>query len=83
VAARAGAATKTPTNPATVELDQADRDCCIEAAAKVPLSIRSIYLQGIDNAEIIDAVHGRKQPMVSGQRVVPGLSTSPPTLLAA
>ena len=29
------------------------------------LGITSIYLQGIDNAEIIDTVHGRRQPMIS------------------
>jgi site-specific recombinase XerD len=28
------------------------------------LGITSIYLQGIDNAEIIDTVHGRQPPMV-------------------
>jgi site-specific recombinase XerD len=28
------------------------------------LGITSIYLQGIDNAEIIDAVHGRRAPMI-------------------
>jgi site-specific recombinase XerD len=28
------------------------------------LGITSIYLQGIDNAEIIDAVHGRQAPTV-------------------
>ena len=28
------------------------------------LGITSVYLQGIDNAEIIDAVHGRRAPMV-------------------
>jgi len=28
------------------------------------LGITSIYLQGIDNAEIIDAVHARHAPMV-------------------
>ena len=28
------------------------------------LGITSIYLQGIDNAEIIDTVHDRRQPMV-------------------
>jgi site-specific recombinase XerD len=28
------------------------------------LAITSIYLQGIDNAEIIDTVHGRSAPMV-------------------
>jgi site-specific recombinase XerD len=29
------------------------------------LGITSIYLQGIDNAEIIEAVHGRRAPMVA------------------
>ena len=28
------------------------------------LGITSIYLQGIDNAEIIDAVHTRRAPMI-------------------
>ncbi len=28
------------------------------------LGITSIYLQGIDNAEIIDAVHARRAPMI-------------------
>jgi integrase len=28
------------------------------------LGITSIYLQGIDNAEIIDTVHSRRAPMV-------------------
>jgi len=28
------------------------------------LAITSIYLQGLDNAEIIDTVHGRSAPMV-------------------
>jgi integrase/recombinase XerD len=28
------------------------------------LGITSIYLQGIDNAEIIDTVHARRQPMI-------------------
>ncbi len=28
------------------------------------LGVTSIYLQGIDNAEIINAVHGRKPPMM-------------------
>src|SRR3954471_7660093 len=28
------------------------------------LGITSIYLQGIDNAEIIEAVHGRRAPMI-------------------
>jgi len=28
------------------------------------LGITSVYLQGIDNAEIIDAVHARRAPMV-------------------
>jgi len=29
------------------------------------LAITSIYLQGIDSAEIIDTVHARRPPMVS------------------
>jgi len=29
------------------------------------LGITSIYLQGIDNTEIIDTVHARRAPMVS------------------
>jgi integrase len=29
------------------------------------LAITSVYLQGIDSAEIIDAVHGRPSPMIS------------------
>ncbi len=29
------------------------------------LGITSIYLQGIDNAEIIDTVHGRSAPTIS------------------
>jgi integrase len=28
------------------------------------LDITSVYLQGIDNAEIIDTVHSRRAPMV-------------------
>jgi hypothetical protein len=28
------------------------------------LGITSVYLQGIDNAEIIDAVHARRAPMI-------------------
>jgi integrase/recombinase XerD len=28
------------------------------------LGITSIYLQGIDNAEIIETVHARRQPMI-------------------
>ena len=28
------------------------------------LGITSVYLQGIDNAEIIETVHGRRQPMI-------------------
>ena len=30
----------------------------------INLGITSIYLQGIDNAEIIDTVHARRQPMI-------------------
>ena len=29
------------------------------------LGITSIYLQGIDSTEVIDAVHGRRPPMLS------------------
>jgi hypothetical protein len=29
------------------------------------LDVRSAYLQGIDNAEIIDTVHARRAPMIS------------------
>jgi integrase/recombinase XerD len=35
------------------------------------LGITSIYLQGIDNAEIIEIVHARRAPMIPA-------STSPP-----
>jgi site-specific recombinase XerD len=35
------------------------------------LGITSIYLQGIDNAEIIETVHARRAPMIP-------VSTSPP-----
>jgi integrase/recombinase XerD len=28
------------------------------------LGVTSVYLQGIDNAEIIDAVHARRAPMI-------------------
>jgi hypothetical protein len=28
------------------------------------LGVTSVYLQGIDNAEIIDAVHARRPPMI-------------------
>jgi integrase len=37
------------------------------------LGITSIYLQGIDNAEIIETVHARRAPMIP-------VSTSPPLL---
>jgi integrase len=29
------------------------------------LGITSVYLQGIDNAEIIDTVHARRAPMIA------------------
>jgi integrase/recombinase XerD len=32
------------------------------------LGITSLYLQGIDNTEIIDTVHARRAPMVPVQR---------------
>lgn len=28
------------------------------------LGVTSVYLQGIDNAEIIDTIHGRRAPMM-------------------
>jgi hypothetical protein len=37
------------------------------------LGVTSIYLQGIDNAEIIDAVHARRPPMIPATA---GLSAS-------
>ena len=38
------------------------------------LGITSIYLQGIDNAEIIDTVHARRAPMVPVQKLAARLS---------
>jgi integrase/recombinase XerD len=38
------------------------------------LGITSIYLQGIDSAEIIDTVHSRPAPVISATA---GLSTRP------
>ena len=38
------------------------------------LGITSVYLQGIDNAEIIDTVHARRAPMISASN---GLRTMP------
>jgi site-specific recombinase XerD len=35
------------------------------------LGITSVYLQGIDNAEIIEAVHARRQPMIPVSTSVP------------
>jgi integrase/recombinase XerD len=34
------------------------------------LGITSVYLQGIDSAEIIDTVHGRRAPMLPGNTSV-------------
>jgi len=36
------------------------------------LGITSIYLQGIDNAEIIDTVHDRRAPMIQVNTMLPG-----------
>ena len=36
------------------------------------LGVTSIYLQGIDNTEIIDAVHGRTAPMMPAQSQLSG-----------
>jgi hypothetical protein len=41
------------------------------------LGITSIYLQGIDNAEIIDAVHARRAPLIPSQRIAPPLTPIP------
>lgn len=38
------------------------------------LGVTSIYLQGIDNAEIIDAVHARRPPVIPA---TVGLRTAP------
>jgi site-specific recombinase XerD len=35
------------------------------------LGITSVYLQGIDNAEIIETVHARRQPMIPASTSVP------------
>jgi hypothetical protein len=35
-----------------------------KAAGVVRSAITSVYLQGIDNAEVIEAVHARRAPMV-------------------
>jgi hypothetical protein len=46
------------------------RDCRRSPALRAPsapatrIGITSIYLQGIDNAEIIEALHARRAPMV-------------------
>jgi hypothetical protein len=52
--------------------------------------VTSIYLQGIDNAEIIDAVHARRPPVIPALRVCapvhspkPGPSRRSPFLAAA
>jgi Phage integrase family len=41
------------------------------------LGITSIYLQGIDNAEIIDTVHARRAPMGVRQRIASALTGEP------
>jgi hypothetical protein len=38
--------------------------CCRPASPSHSASWRSIYLQGIDSAEIIDTVHARRAPMI-------------------
>jgi len=38
------------------------------------LGITSIYLQGIDNSEVIDAVHARRSPVIPATA---GLNTTP------
>ena len=41
------------------------------------LGITSIYLQGIDNTEIIDTVHARRAPMVPGRLLARALTPRP------
>ena len=41
------------------------------------LGITSIYLQGIDNAEIIDTVHSRRAPMVPVRQVARAVTRRP------
>lgn len=44
------------------------------------LGVTSIYLQGIDNSEIIDAVHARRPPVIPAAAGLIGLpATTPPT----
>ena len=45
------------------------------------LGITSVYLQGIDNAEIIDTVHTRRAPMIPVEHIAPAL-TDPAPLIA-
>jgi hypothetical protein len=37
------------------------------ASSGIPIGITSIYLQGIDNTEIIDTVHAGRAPMIPVQ----------------
>jgi hypothetical protein len=53
--------TMRPSKPATEALPRAPDHPHIQHAN---LGTTSIYLQGIDNAEIIDAVHTRRAPMI-------------------
>jgi len=41
------------------------------------LGITSVYLQGIDNAEIIDTVHSRRAPMIPPAPVCPNPNRTP------
>ena len=48
------------------------------------LGITSVYLQGIDNAEIINTVHARRAPMIPVSTGTSALTdTRPRTLLVA
>jgi hypothetical protein len=73
-------ATPTPSRwPTTVEMAHEGVPLIViqRQLGHTNLGITSIYLQGIDNAEIIDTVHARRAPMVRVQRVTPALTGSP------
>jgi hypothetical protein len=49
---------------ARVELPVGPLFCVNNGPTRSNLGITSVYLQGIDNAEIIQTVHARRAPMV-------------------
>ena len=58
-----------PWNTARIELPVGPLFCVTNGPTRgrpwSPSGITSVYLQGIDNAEIIDTVHARRAPMIS------------------